>query len=165
MTSKSAYPVCFSHVGITVPDLNKAIEFFTSAMGWYHLSGPIHVEENGSSGLSEISRKIYGKGWSEFSFAHLVSADGIGFEMFQFQHNQTERSQNNSFVTSIHHFCIQDPNIEERMERIVQFGGKQKTEVMALDPSGEKPYKMVYMEDPFGNLIEIYSHSYIQHNS
>jgi hypothetical protein len=24
---------------------------------------------------------------------------------------------------------------------------------------GEKPYRMVYMEDPFGNILEIYSHS------
>jgi hypothetical protein len=28
---------------------------------------------------------------------------------------------------------------------------------------GEKPYRMVYMEDPFGNIIEIYSHSYELH--
>ena len=25
---------------------------------------------------------------------------------------------------------------------------------------GEKPYRMVYCEDPFGNILEIYSHSY-----
>ena len=25
---------------------------------------------------------------------------------------------------------------------------------------GEKPYRMVYMEEPFGNILEIYSHSY-----
>ena len=24
----------------------------------------------------------------------------------------------------------------------------------------DKPYRMVYCEDPFGNIIEIYSHSY-----
>ena len=28
---------------------------------------------------------------------------------------------------------------------------------------GEKPYRMIYMEDPFGNIIEIYSHSYELH--
>ncbi len=165
MITHTSYPVCFSHVGITVPDLNKAIEFFTSAMGWYHISGPIHVEENGTSTLDEISRKIYGSGWGAFSFAHLVSADGIGFEMFEFKNNHFERSQNNPFVTSIHHFCIQDPNIGDRIERIIHFGGKQKTEIIPIDPTGIKPYKMAYMEDPFGNLIEIYTHAYIQHNS
>ena len=25
---------------------------------------------------------------------------------------------------------------------------------------GEKPYRMVYCEDPFGNIFELYSHSY-----
>jgi hypothetical protein len=25
---------------------------------------------------------------------------------------------------------------------------------------GDKPYRMVYMEDPFGNVFELYSHSY-----
>ena len=23
-----------------------------------------------------------------------------------------------------------------------------------------KPYRMIYMDDPFGNVLEIYSHSY-----
>ena len=28
---------------------------------------------------------------------------------------------------------------------------------------GKKPYKMVYCEDLFGNIIEIYTHSYELH--
>ena len=28
---------------------------------------------------------------------------------------------------------------------------------------GEKPYRMIYMEDPFGNILEICSHSYELH--
>lgn len=160
----SSYPICFSHVGHTVPDLEKAIAFYTSAMGWYHLSGPIHVTEGGNDILSDISRKIYGSGWVAFSFAHLVSADGIGFEMFQFHNNQDQTSGVSPFVTGINHFCIQDPDIEGRISRILEFGGKQKTEIMPLDPSGEKPYKMAYMEDPWGNLIEIYTHAYVLHN-
>ena len=27
---------------------------------------------------------------------------------------------------------------------------------------GEKPYRMVYCEDPFGNVIEAFSHSYAE---
>lgn len=37
--------------------------------------------------------------------------------------------------------------------------GKQRMPVREYFP-GEKPYRMVYMEDPFGNILEIYSHSY-----
>ncbi|MCH7419661.1 hypothetical protein MMY83_19010, partial [Pseudomonas mosselii] len=41
----------------------------------------------------------------------------------------------------------------------VAAGGKQRMPVREYYP-GEKPYRMVYMEDPFGNILEIYSHSY-----
>ncbi|WP_153110849.1 hypothetical protein [Propionivibrio limicola] len=43
-------------------------------------------------------------------------------------------------------------------EKIVAAGGKQRMPVREYFP-GEKPYRMVYMEDPFGNILEIYSHS------
>ncbi|MGS0747240.1 hypothetical protein [Halpernia sp. GG3] len=45
------------------------------------------------------------------------------------------------------------------MARIEKYtGGQQKSDLLKLAP-GEKPFKMVYMEDPFGNPIEIYTHS------
>ncbi|MFT7009370.1 MAG: hypothetical protein ACJAXJ_003918 [Colwellia sp.] len=37
----------------------------------------------------------------------------------------------------------------------------EPTEIEEDDsPISEKPYRMIYMEDPFGNILEIYSHSY-----
>ncbi len=38
-------------------------------------------------------------------------------------------------------------------------GGKQRMPVRHYFP-GEKPYRMVYVEDPFGIVFELYSHSY-----
>lgn len=57
------------------------------------------------------------------------------------------------------HFCVQDPDIEGLTAKVVAAGGKQRMPIRAYYP-GEKPYKMVYVEDPFGNVFEIYSHSY-----
>ena len=54
----------------------------------------------------------------------------------------------------------QDPNVEELAERIVAAGGKKRMEKPRYYYPGEKPYRMIYMEDPFGNIVEIYSHSY-----
>ena len=31
----NAYPKTFSHIGISVPDLDKAVEFYENVMGWY----------------------------------------------------------------------------------------------------------------------------------
>lgn len=61
--------------------------------------------------------------------------------------------------TGVFHFWVQDPNVEELAERIVAAGGKKRMEKPRYYP-GEKPYRMIYMEDPFGNILEIYSHSY-----
>jgi hypothetical protein len=42
----------------------------------------------------------------------------------------------------------------------VAAGGKKRMEAPRYYYPGEKPYRMIYMEDPFGNILEIYSHSY-----
>ena len=57
------------------------------------------------------------------------------------------------------HFCVQDPDVEGLAEKIVAAGGKQRMPVREYYP-GEKPYRMVYVEDPFGTIFEIYSHGY-----
>jgi lactoylglutathione lyase family protein len=153
------YPVSFSHVGITVPNLDHALDFYLNVMGWYHIAGPITVIENEDNALSRISKGIYGNGWQQFRFAHLSSADGIGLEIFEFAKNDASQSVNTAFKTGVFHFCVQDPDIETLVKRIVAAGGKQASPITELAP-GKKPYKMVYTHDPFGNMIEIYTHSY-----
>jgi len=38
-------------------------------------------------------------------------------------------------------------------------GGRQRSKVWRID-SSTNGYRLCYCEDPFGNLIEIYSHNY-----
>ncbi len=56
------------------------------------------------------------------------------------------------------HICITDPNIEELCKKISESGGKQRTKIWEIVP--DKSYKIAFCEDPFGNIIEIYTHSY-----
>ena len=40
-------------------------------------------------------------------------------------------------------------------------GGKVRMDIMRYHPEDDsKLYKMVYLEDPFGNLLELYSNPY-----
>ncbi|SCY19577.1 Catechol 2,3-dioxygenase [Nonlabens sp. Hel1_33_55] len=160
---KAKTPVSFSHVGITVPDLEKGIKFYTEAMGWYHISGPIEVKESDDNNLTRIAKLIYGKGWKSFQFAHLSNAEGVGFELFEFAKNDTKESTNVPFKTGIHHFCLQHPDPAALLQEIVKAGGSIKMEPQVEYPD-EKPYLMAFAQDPFGNIIEIYSHSYELHN-
>ena len=41
--NKSKYPRSFSHIGITVPDIKKAVEFYEEVMGWYVIMPPSKV--------------------------------------------------------------------------------------------------------------------------
>ncbi len=153
------YPRSFSHIGITVPDLDKAIDFYTNVMGWYLLMGPETVQEETETAIGQMCIDVFGTGWKTFRIAHLSTSDKIGIELFEFPAKPETEGTFEPFKTGVFHFCVQDPDIEGLAKKITDAGGKQRMPIREYYPN-EKPYKMVYMEDPFGNIIEIYSHSY-----
>ena len=61
------------------------------------------------------------------------------------------------------HFRWQLPKeqFESAVKRVEEFGGKVRMDIMRYHPEDDsKQAQMVYLEDPFGNLFEFYSHSY-----
>jgi lactoylglutathione lyase family protein len=153
------YPKSFSHIGVTVPDLEKAIDFYTNIMGWYLLMGPETIREETETAIGQMCIDVFGTGWETFRIAHLSTSDKIGVELFEFPTKSKTDGKFEPFKTGLFHFCVQDPDIEGLAQKIVEAGGKQRMPIREYFPD-EKPFKMVYMEDPFGNIIEIYSHSY-----
>jgi lactoylglutathione lyase family protein len=152
------YPRAFSHIGLSVPDLDRAVAFYTEVMGWYMLFPPTEVVEDDSA-IGIMCKDVFGPGFGSFKIAHLSTSDGIGVELFQFREAEPPNPEFQYWKGGVFHFCVQDPNLEGLAERIVAAGGKQRMPVRHYYPS-EKPYRMVYCEDPFGNIVEIYSHSY-----
>ncbi|ANU18644.1 glyoxalase [Planococcus maritimus] len=152
------YPRSFSHIGLSVPDLDKAVEFYTEVLGWYTIMEPAPVY-NDDTAIGQMCRDVFGNDWKEFRIAHLATGDKVGVELFEFPQNEKPENNFEYWKTGIFHFCIQDPNIEELVEKIKQHGGKQRMPIREYYPD-DKPYKMVYVEDPFGNIFEIYTHSY-----
>jgi lactoylglutathione lyase family protein len=156
--TESAYPRSFSHIGVSVPDLERAVDFYTSVLGWYLIMPPTEIEEDDSA-IGVMCKDVFGEGFGSFRIAHLSTSDGIGVELFQFRNQKQPENNFEYWKTGVFHFCVQDPDVEGLAERIVAAGGKQRMPVRHYFPD-EKPYRMVYCEDPFGNLLEIYSHSY-----
>jgi lactoylglutathione lyase family protein len=95
-----------------------------------------------------------------FKIAHMSTGDRIGVELFEFANQENPEDNFEYWKTGVFHFCVQDPNLEELVEKIVEAGGKKRMAEPRYYYPGEKPYRMIYMEDPFGNILEIYSHSY-----
>ncbi len=148
----------FSHVGITVPDLDRAVDFYTKVFGWYLIMKPTVVEDDDSAN-GIMCRDVFGKDYGKFRIAHMSTSDKIGVEMFEWPDTFTPKNNLEYRRSGIFHFCIQDPEIEETVQKVIANGGRQRMPIREYYP-GEKPYRMCYMEDPFGNVFELYSHSY-----
>lgn len=158
MTTPTTYPRSFSHIGLSVTDLEGAVKFYTEVMGWYVIMQPTTIKEDDTA-VGVMCTDVFGAGWKSLKIAHLSTGDRVGVEIFEFVNSVKPENNFEYWKTSVFHFCVQDPDVEGLAAKIVAAGGKQRMPVREYFP-GEKPYRMVYMEDPFGNIIEIYSHSY-----
>ena len=154
------HPHAFSHIGITVPDIKKAVEWYAAVLGFTLIAGPhdMHVDD-GPDGAS--SRDIFGDRLGNYRQAAMVGADGLGLEMFEFVEPEVESRADNLeyWKIGIFHYCVVDSDIEGMARRIDEAGGKQRSGIWPQDP--DKP-RCCYCEDPWGNIIEINTHPYVE---
>jgi lactoylglutathione lyase family protein len=152
------YPRSFNHIGLSVPDVDAAFKWYTEILGLYPIMRPTTITKDDSA-IGVMCTDVFGPDWTSFRICHLATADRIGIELFGFPNNEKPENNLEYWKTGIFHFCITDPDIEGLAKKIVENGGKQRMPIRSYFP-GEKPYRMVYCEDPWGNIVEIYSHSY-----
>ena len=86
--SQTSYPRSFSHIGITVPDIAKAVQFYEEVMGWYVIMPPSTVLEENDTAIGQMCIDVFGSGWGSFKIAHMSTGDRIGIEIFEFQNNE-----------------------------------------------------------------------------
>ena len=151
-------PRSFSHIGLSVPELDAAVKFYSEILGFYTIMTPTEVVEDDSE-IGRMCTDVFGAGWNRLRIAHMATADRIGIELFEFDGNHAPADNLSYRQHGTFHFAIQDPNLESLLEKIVAAGGKQRMPVREYFPN-DKPYRMVYVEDPFGIVFELYSHSY-----
>ena len=149
-----------SHVGIMVGDMDQAVEFYTKALGLKLVMGNTKVVEERETAIGRMCIAVFGEGFKGFNIAHLVTTDGIGVELFEMVDRQ-ERHEVDFSRIGIFHFSLQTDDFEDAIKRTEEFGGKVRMDIMRYHPEDDsKQAKMVYLEDPFGNLFELYSHTY-----
>jgi lactoylglutathione lyase family protein len=154
-----AYPRAFSHIGISVPDIDSAVEWYSRVLGLNVLMRPTQ-NDGDDSHIGRLNRGVFGENFRRSRVAHLSTSNGIGLELFQFIDPPAEKPADNFeyWKCGTFHFCIVDPDIEGLAAAVAASGGKVRGTICTLFPG--KPYRMVYCEDPFGIPFEIYSHSY-----
>ncbi|QIZ75624.1 VOC family protein [Ferrimonas lipolytica] len=151
-----------SHVGIMVGDMDQAVEFYTNALGLKVVMGKSRVQEEQETAIGRMCVAVFGEGFEGFNIAHLLTTDGIGVELFEMK-NREQRHIVDFNKIGIFHFSLETDDFEGVIERTTKFGGKVRMDIMRYHPEDDsKQAKMVYLEDPFGNLFELYSHSYAE---
>ena len=149
-----------NHVGLMVGNMDKAVEFYTKVLGLKIVMNNTKVLEERETAIGKMCIAVFGEGFKGFNIAHLVTTDGIGVELFEMK-ERAERHDLDFSRLGIFHFCLQTDDFETVMQKTEEFGGKVRMDIMRYHPEDDnKPAKMVYLEDPFGNLFELYSHSY-----
>ena len=84
----NTYPKTFSHIGLSVPDLEAAVSFYEKVMGWYTIMKPTDVCEESESAIGKMCIDVFGTSWGSFRIAHMSTGDKIGIELFEFNHNE-----------------------------------------------------------------------------
>ncbi len=65
----SNYPRTFSHIGISVPNVEKAVEFYSNVMGWYLIMKPTVITEESETPIGQMCIDVFGTGWGSFKIA------------------------------------------------------------------------------------------------
>jgi catechol 2,3-dioxygenase-like lactoylglutathione lyase family enzyme len=151
----------FAHIGITVPSLDDAVAWYRDVLGLELIAGPAEVSA-GDGYEGRMASGVFGARFGAMRQAHLSTANGVALELFEFTDPATQ-PPTEPFAywrTGPFHLCLVERDIEDLVERIRTSGGRQRTAVWTIRPG--EPYRMCYCEDPFGTIVEIYSHSHEQ---
>jgi catechol 2,3-dioxygenase-like lactoylglutathione lyase family enzyme len=139
-----------THVGMGVPELDAAVRWYTEVLGFERLGETTRVRENeGHAGV--VAADVLGPGFRSFSQRHLVGANGVGLELFEFEDPAADRR-------GIFHVCVVAPDVAGTADRIAASGGRRTSRIWQIF-EGE-PYLTCYCEDPSGNIVELYSHGH-----
>lgn len=151
-------PLAVNHIGLTVPDIDRAIDWYGKVMG-FRLIFRRMLEYRPE--VPEV-REIFGERLRKAHQAHLLSANGVGLELFQFVEPPVEPPQDNFryWQTGPFHICVTDPDLDGLVKRIRDNGGKQRSRIWTFLP--DRNCRLVYCEDPFGNIVEAFDHSYAE---
>ena len=110
-------PRAFNHVGMTVPDIDRAIAWYGAVLGFRLIFRRL-LEYRPE--VPEV-REIFGPRFGSAHQAHLLTANGVGLELFEFIEPMVEKPDDNFryWQIGIFHICVTDPDLEGLVARVL----------------------------------------------
>lgn len=149
-----------NHIGITVPDVFAAIDWYGAVFGLRCIMGPRLVEP----GSHDEARSALGPRFRRAWQAHLLSANGVGLELFQFIEPPVDARDVTTPVPYTArgpwHVCFTHPDVAAALTTVVQHGGTVLSDPAHFVPG--RPWVLSYVSDPWGTVLEVMSHTYAE---
>ena len=135
----------FHHAAIVVPDLDKAVQFYSARAGYEK------IRESRWDRDSDFNR-IIGMSGTSARFCMLEGPNGY-LELFEYEQPQStaDPASLNANDHGIRHLCFQVEDVAEALARVIEMGGGKMNEPV----TNELGITCVYCRDPFGNLLEL----------
>jgi catechol 2,3-dioxygenase-like lactoylglutathione lyase family enzyme len=149
-----------NHLALHVPDIDAAIDFYTSIFGFRKLKDTPRCTNRAETPNAPVFR-VYDNRLQQVKVAFLTTDNGIGFELFQFIDPPMSQSADFDYTRGgVFHIAITDKDPEALCQRVIAAGGKKIGEtVVPASAVGENECTL-YVSDPWGYTIEICSCSF-----
>ncbi|MEZ5597381.1 MAG: VOC family protein [Pseudomonadales bacterium] len=133
------------HVAIGVPDLDRALAFYSGVLGFEA------VQRSEWDGDSPLADRAVGLTRTSARMA-MLKAPNAFLEVWEYRVPQPRDLRSRPCDHGFPHFCLQVRDIEAEYARLSAAG----MEFVADAPVNFGTSSAVYGKDPFGNIIEIY---------
>jgi catechol 2,3-dioxygenase-like lactoylglutathione lyase family enzyme len=139
-----------AHLGVAVEDLDAAVRFYRSALGWELWRGPLTID----AGPQE--HDVLGRGVRRFRQAHVAPPGGAPLlELFEFLPRRPLAGDR--WRPGIFHLCVIDADAVGRVEAIERAGGQRLSALWPHRPGAATA--LCYCAAPDGQLIEVATHA------
>ncbi len=148
-----------AHVGISVPDLEAAVDWYCAVFGMEALTGVEEVDVADGGAIAVQCEDMFGPRFGRLRSAQLAAVGGGAVELFQFVEPAYEPPDVDFpyWRGGIFHLAIVARDVERLVAAIEARGGRRRSRVEA--PFEDRPVRACYCEDPWGTVIEVISHS------
>jgi glyoxylase I family protein len=146
------------HVGITIPNLEEAVAFYSTLLGAKEIFrlGPFDARD---------FDKVDGKDWAEahvnvvdgrFTIAMLEYANGSRLELFQYDRPTDRRTTppNNSDLGG-HHIAFKVKDLDAVLAIRNEFSLRFMAGPIAITEGPAAGQRIIYVLDPWGNQLEL----------